>query len=262
MRTGWWPTDTRLPLLRVLFLLIIPLLPNSGAGSVSVEAEAVLSRLRDQPAPISWEAQGVLVAEAPGEYYRMEFRLLARGPQALRLELFDPFGRPAYYLAVNRGQVRAVNPRQQKAFPVNPAVLAGALTAQTGFTLEQALGLLWGRIPLVSFPPEQITLAPDPEEKSLKLALGEKPDQIVWVTREPFRATGSLLQPKGGTGPVRVRFSDFTELKGSYWPREIRVREEVEEKQVTIRYDRIVPREDFPEDTFDIALPPEPGPGG
>ncbi len=88
----------------------------------------------------------------------MEFRLLAQGPEALRLELFDPFGRPAYYLTVFQGRVRAVSPGDKKPLPLNPALLAAALTGESGFSLEEVLGLLWGRWPLKKDLPEGVTV--------------------------------------------------------------------------------------------------------
>lgn len=230
--------------------------PAPAVREDNPEALAVIARLRELPAPIPWEARGILVAEAPGEYYRLEFRLLARGPEALRLELFDPFGRPLYYLTVNRGRVQALSPGDKEPFPLNPALLAGALTAETGFTLGEALSLLWGRVPLIPFDPGQAVLKTDTGGRFIQLVLNGESAQTVRIKKEPFQVEGSLLKARKGGGPLQVSFADFAVFSGSTWPKEIRVRDEEAEKEVTIRYDQILPRSDFPEGAFLINPPP------
>ncbi|MCU0578085.1 MAG: hypothetical protein MUF69_00930 [Desulfobacterota bacterium] len=219
------------------------------------EVREVLEKLAELPPPLPWEAKGVLVVTAPGEYYRMEFRLLAKGPEALRLELFDPFGRPAYYLTVFQGRVRAVSPGEKKPLPLNPALLAAALTGETGFSLEAVLGLLWGRIPLKTDRWEEATVLPDTPPSSRKLFIPGDLSQTIRIQNDPFRISGGEFKKKGTAGAVQVAFAEFVELSGSFWPREIKVRDEGTEKQFHLTYGQIIPRSDFPEEAFQLADP-------
>lgn len=229
--------------------------PGTAGGSQSLpapmpEAREVLEKLKNLPPPLSWEARGVLVIQAPGEYYRMEFRLLAQGPEALRLELFDPFGRPAYYLTVFRGRVTAVSPGDKKPLPLNPVLLAATLTGETGFSLEETLGIFWGRIPLKTDGREGATLVKDTRLPSLRLVLPGDLTQTVRIQTDPFRVLGGEFKKKGTVGAVQVFFDEFTELSGAFWPKEIKVRDEATEKQLNLTYGQIIPRNDFPEEAF------------
>jgi hypothetical protein len=214
----------------------------------------VLEKLKNLPPPLPWEAKGVLVVAAPGEYYRMEFRLLAKGPEALRLELYDPFGRPSYYLTVFQGRVTAVSPGNKKALPLNPALLAATLTGETGFSLEQALGILWGRVPLKADRGEGATVLPD-SQSSLQLLLPGDLSQTIRIKTDPFRIVEAGFKKKGSAEAVQVSFADFTELSGAFWPKEIKVRDEATEKQLSLTYAQIIPRSDFPEEAFQLTGP-------
>jgi hypothetical protein len=217
------------------------------------EAREFLEKLKTLPAPLPWEAKGFLVLSAPGEYYRMDFRLLAQGPEALRLELFDPFGRPAYYLTVFQGRVRAVSPGDQKPLPLNPALLAAALSGESGFSLEEVLGLLWGRWPLKKDLLEGATVTLNKGPSFRQLFLPGDPSQTIRIAHDPLRVLGGEFQKKGAAGPVRVTFAEFVELSGAWWPREIKVRDEGAEKQFTLTYEQMIPRSDFPEEAFRLS---------
>jgi hypothetical protein len=52
---------------------------------------------------------------------------------------------------------------------------------------------------------------------------------------------------------VQVAFSEFIELSGAFWPREIQVRDEGTEKQFSLTYEQMIPRSDFPEEAFQLA---------
>lgn len=217
------------------------------------EARGLLEKLKNLPPPLPWEAKGVLVLSAPGEYYRMEFRLLAQGPEALRLELFDPFGRPAYYLTVFQGRVRAVSPGDQKALPLNPALLAAALTGESGFSLEEILGLLWGRWPSNKELAEGATVTLNQGSSSRQLFLPGDLSQTIRIANDSFRVLGGEFKKQGAAGPVRVSFAEFIELSGAWWPREIKVRDEGTEKQFSLTYEQMIPRRDFPEEAFQLS---------
>jgi hypothetical protein len=214
---------------------------------------AVLEKLRNLPPPLPWEAQGILIVQAPGEYYRMEFRLLAKGPEAVRLELYDPFGRPAYYLTVFQGRVTAVAPGDKKPLPLNPALLAATLTGETGFSLEETLGILWGRIPLKTDRREGASVVPDTPPAYLQLIFPGDLSQTIRISTDPFRIVGGGFKKKGSPGAVQISFADFTELSGAFWPKEIKVRDEATEKQVNLFFGQIIPRSDFPEEAFQLS---------
>jgi hypothetical protein len=238
---------------------------SQGAGAQSISPPAltvpVLSpdefrtRLKSLPPSLPWEAAGILLFEAPGERYRLGFRLLARDQGTLRLELSDPFGRPVYYLVFYQGRAKALSLADKKTVPLNLPALLGAFPLPPGTGWEDVFRLFWGRIPL---PPDEagpVRIQADRDPKRMQLVVNGDTPQIIRVEKEPFRVVGMEFPARGSSEAIQILFSNFIELSGSYWPKKIEVRGLDSEKKLTIQYEQIIPRSDIPDEAFLIAEP-------
>jgi hypothetical protein len=244
-----------------LFLLLSGLSPADGADCCSAPVQSASlpaleepwGRLKNLPLSIPWEASGTFLYEAPGERYQLGFRLLARDPRSLRLELSDPFGRPIYYLVGHQGRTRAVSLADKKVVPLNLPALLGAFPLPSQARWEDIFLLFWGRIPLFSADKSSIQIQADRDPKRIRFLVNGDPPQIIRVEKEPFRIVEVEVPGRGSSEAIQFFFSDFIELSGSYWPKKIAAHGRDSEKKLTIQYDQIVPRSDIPEDAFLIA---------
>ena len=243
------------------FFLILPCSLPAGAPSSGPPApmtpalEEHWGRLKRLPPSIPWEATGTLLYEAPGERYRLGFRLLGRDQRALRLELSDPFGRLIYYLVFYQGRAQALSLSDKKLVPLNTAALLDALPLPPGTRREDVFLLFWGRVPFASGETAAVRIQADRDPKRLQLLVNGEPPQVIRVEREPFRVVEVEVPGRGSSEPLEIFFSDFIELAESYWPKKIEVRGRDSEKKLTIQYEQIIPRVDIPDEAFLIADP-------
>ena len=217
--------------------------------------EELRARLNNLPPSIPWEAAGILLLEAPGERYRLGFRLLARDQRTLRLELSDLFGRPVYYLVFRQGQTKALSLADNKTVPLDLPALLGAFPLPPGTGWEDVFRLFWGRIPRPPGETSPVRIQADRDPKRMQLLVNGETPQIIRVEKEPFRVVGLEVPARGTSEAIQILFSDFIELSGSYWPKKIAARGLDSEKKLTIQYDQIIPRSDIPEEAFLIAEP-------
>ena len=196
-----------------------------------------------------------MLFEAPGERYRLGFRLLARDHRSLRLELSDPFGRPVYYLVFYQGLTKALSLTDKKVVPLNLPALLKAFPLPSETRWEDIFQLFWGRVPLPPGETGPIRIQADRDSKLMQFVVNGEPPQIIRVEKEPFRVVGTEVPARGASEAIQILFSDFIELCGSYWPKKIEARGLDSEKKLTIQYEQIVPRSDIPDEAFLIAEP-------
>jgi len=212
-------------------------------------------RLKNLPPSIPWEASGSLLFEAPGERYRLGFRLLARDHRSLRLELSDPFGRPVYYLVFYQGLTKALSLTDKKVVPLNLPALLKAFPLPSETRWEDIFQLFWGRVPLFPGETGPIRIQADRDSKLMQFVVNGEPPQIIRMEKEPFRVVGTEFPARGVLEPIQIFFSDFIELGGYHWPKKIEARGLDSEKKLTIQYEQIIPRSDIPDEAFLIAEP-------
>ncbi len=196
-----------------------------------------------------------MLFEAPGERYRLGFRLLARDHRSLRLELSDPFGRPVYYLVFYQGRSKALSLTDQKVVPLNLPALLKAFPLPSETRWEDIFQLFWGRVPLFGGETGSIRIQADRDPKRMQFLVSGDPPQIIRVEKEPFRVVGTEVPGRGPAEAIQILFSNFIELSGSYWPKKIEARGLDSEKKLTIQYEQIIPRSDIPEEAFLIGEP-------
>jgi hypothetical protein len=247
----------------VLFLLLLLFGFPLAAGAESLGApvqraplpvlEEPWVRLKSLTPSIPWEASGTFLYEAPGERYRLGFRLLARDPRSLRLELSDPFGRPIYYLVSYQGRTRAVSLADKKVVPLHLPALLSAFPLPSQTRWDDVFQLFWGRIPLFSADKDSIQIQADRDPRRMQFLIDGDPPRIIRVEKELFRIVEVEVPRRGASETIQIFFSDFIELSESYWPKKIEARGRDSEKKLTIQYDQIVPRSEIPEEAFLIA---------
>jgi hypothetical protein len=213
--------------------------------------QSLLNRLLILNEPISREGTGRLIARAPGEYYKLQFRLIARGPEALRMEIFDPFGRPMLYIVSYLGETRVFSLAQKKEIPFNQS-LSGSWASISRMPMTELLKLLWGRVPLFPYDSYQIKMGDEEGKESLKIILEGPMHQELWIISNPFSLTKSRIQSPSKEGELEITFSDFSSLGGNRFPLQCEIKEGIGENALTIRYETLILRPDIPEDTFKI----------
>ncbi|MCJ7833075.1 MAG: DUF4292 domain-containing protein [Deltaproteobacteria bacterium] len=221
--------------------------------------QTLIDRLAILNEPVSREGKGVFIAQAPGERYRLQFRLIARGPEACRLEIFDPFGRPMLYLVSYQGESRLFSIAQKKEIPFNPSLL-GPWSSMVQIPIVEMLKIFWGRVPLLPYKTHQIDTVREEGKSFIKLALQGSVQQELWITPLPFSLTKSRLRSPSQEGEWEIIFSDFSEAAGNRLPMRCEIKEGTGEHALTIRYESLVPRADIPDEIFKLSNFSEPKP--
>jgi hypothetical protein len=244
----------------VLYLIPLPVVSASiqhlalpietaPAEKRDLNFQSLLNRLSILNEPISREGTGRLIARAPGEYYRLQFRLIARGPEALRMELFDPFGRPMLYIVSYLGETRIFSLAQKKEIPFNPS-LSGPWAAFSGIPIIEWLKLFWGRVPL--FPYDKVKMGEEEGKESIKIVFDGPVRQELSIIPHPFSLTKSLITYRNKKGELEITFSDFSSIAGSRIPLQCEIKEGTGDNALTIRYETLILRPDIPDDTFKL----------
>ena len=173
----------------------------------------------------------------------------------MRLELSDPFGRPIYYLVFYQGLTKALSLTDKKLVPLNLPALLKAFPLPSETRWEDIFQLFWGRVPLVTGETGPIRIQADRDPKRMQFLVKGEPPQIIRVEKEPFRVVGTEVPGRGPAEALRILFSNFIELSGSYWPKKIEALGLDSEKKLTIQYEQIITRSDIPDEAFLIAEP-------
>lgn len=231
-------------------------LPHSYDADSSRENDSsfqtLINRLDLLDEPVSREGTGVIIAQAPGERYRLQFRLIARGPQACRLEIFDPFGRPMLYLISFLGETHLFSVAQKKEIPFNPS-LFGAWPAMAQIPGVELLKLFWGRVPLLSYDSHQMDINKNEGEKTVKLILLGPVRQVLWLNQEPFTLIKSQIIGRSQDEYVEIVFSDFSEVAGNRTPMRFEIKDGTGRNGLTIRYETLVLRPDISDEIFKLS---------
>jgi hypothetical protein len=236
--------------------------PPSPADSKTVlqkEAgvQTLIDRLKTPEEPISREGTGLLIVQAPGERYRLQFRLIARGPEAMRMEIFDPFGRPAVYVFSYQGTIRLFSIPQKKEIPFHlPSLKPWSFFSAISFS--EIVKIFWGRVPL--FPYDSYQTIPDREKgkPKIKFELRGSVLQEIWLTADPFSVIRSRITSPSREGEIEIFFSDFSEAAGNRTPMKCEIKDSREEYTLTLRYDAVIFRPEIPDEIFEFPQLTEP----
>ena len=213
--------------------------------------ETLIDRLGMLEDPVSREGAGTIIVQAPGERYRFQFRLIARGPEALRMEIFDPFGRSVLYLVSYQGETRLFSIPQKKEIPFNLPAL-GPWSALPQIPLFEMLKIFWGRVPLFPFHTHQTETSLEKGIRSIKLLLLGSVQQELWITTNPFSLTQSRIRTPSDKEQIEIVFSNFSEVTGNHTPMRCEIKDGTGEHVITIRYETLVPRPDISDEIFKL----------
>lgn len=245
----------------LIFLPLFPPLPPIQAQSPPEKTEAVqkedsrfqklADRLSILDEPVSREGAGILIVQAPGERYRLQFRLIARGPEALRLEIFDPFGRPLLYLVSYHGGIRLLSIPQKKEIPFDlPS--SGPWSAFPKIDIRELLKIFWGRVPIFPYDTYQSSLRSEKGKETVKFEFRGSLRQEIWITPSPFTLTKSRITGPSRDGEIEILFSDFSDSNGNRTPMRCEIKEGTGERAFSLRYETLVPRPDIPDEIFEL----------
>ena len=251
---------TKLLLLTVGILLFFPVsAPASIQGPYPKDAgspeighsnlQALLSRLALLEEPVSREGTGLLVAQAPGERYRLQFRLLARGPEAFRLEIFDPFGRPMLYIVSYLGKTRVFSIAEQKEIPL-PESLSGPLGAFSQMPFTEISKIFWGRVPIFPYDSYQIQSAEEEGKETVKILLQGAYQQEIWIRPNPFSLIKSRIKSPSKEGEIELTFSDFSRGTSNRLPLRLEIKDGTGENALSLLYETLILRPDIPDEVF------------
>lgn len=213
---------------------------------------ALMNRLAILNEPVSREGAGRLVVQAPGERYSLQFRLLAKGPEALRLEIFDPFGRPMLYFVSYLGETRLFSIAQKKEIPFNSS-LFGPWSAISQIPIVEMLKLFWGRVPLFPYDTYKLDIGQEEEKRVIKLFLLGNVQQELWISPDPFSLTKVRITNPSKEGEIEILFSDFSEVTGNQTPMRCEIKDGPGEHVLTIRYETLVLRPDISDEIFKFS---------
>ncbi|MBI4767155.1 MAG: DUF4292 domain-containing protein [Deltaproteobacteria bacterium] len=247
--------------LGLILFLPFPPLPSWPGPPPMAEAAAAekndpnLQKLADRLSlpdePVSREGAGILIVQAPGERYRLQFRLIARGPEALRLEIFDPFGRPMLYLVSYQGEIRLFSIPQKKEVPFDlPS--SGPWSVFPQIPVREFLKIFWGRVPLFPYDTQQSATLSEKGKESVKFEFRGSVHQEIWITPNPWTLTKSRITSPSREGEIEILFSDFSEASGNRTPMRCDIKDGTGEYAFTLRYETLVSRPDIPDETFKL----------
>jgi hypothetical protein len=213
--------------------------------------QKVIDRLVALDEPVSREGTGILIAQAPGERYRLQFRLIARGPEALRIEIFDPFGRPMLYLVSYQGETRLFSIPSKKEIPFNLHSF-GPWSSFPQISIRELLKIFWGRVPLFPYDTYQSSIVSEKGKASTKYEFRGSVNQEIWITPTPFALTKSRVTRPSQEGEIEILFSDFSEAAGNRTPMRCEIKDVTGEHSLTLRYETLVLRPDIPDEIFKL----------
>jgi hypothetical protein len=221
--------------------------PPSPANRESDDPQFLSEQANQAAEPAGREGAGFLILKAPGERYRLGFRLLARGPEALRLELMDPFGRPLFYLFSSQGRLRLFSISEKKEIPFG-RMAAGPFGPLSDRQWPEVLKILWGRVPLIPFQTRETATVSEKGRRLIKISLRGEQRQDIWVQARPFQIARTRIQDPGSGEEVQITFSDFSNLAGNPVPFQIELEDGTGERGMSLRFESLIVRPDLSEE--------------
>jgi hypothetical protein len=246
--------------LNLIYFLSGTALPSSLDQPLSAQAQPadearfqkLITRLTLPDQPVSREGAGLLVIQAPGERYRLQFRLIARSPEASRIEIFDPFGRPMFYLLSYQGKIRLFSIPEKKEVPLNLPTF-GPDSAFARIPAMEMLKIFWGRFPLFPYETYQSSTGFEKGKERIKFEFRGSVFQEIWITPDPFALTQTRITSPSQGREIEILFSDFSETAGNRIPMRCEIKEGTGEYALTIQYETLIRRQEIPDEVFKLS---------
>jgi outer membrane lipoprotein-sorting protein len=190
-----------------------------------------------------------------GEKQRWSGRafFLAQLPSSLRLEVLSFFGQPVMYAASDGYEFLIWEPGHDRAYQGLAA--HGTLARLIKFPLhdQEAVLFLAGVVPTWRQGERKLFKLPDSGRMLLQLEdTSSRLAQKVWLEGKSLVAT-KIERLRGGKLELEATFSDFMEIEGWFYPRNIVM--EGAKTRVTIRYEQITINESLDHSVFHLTLP-------
>lgn len=152
------------------------------------------------------------------------------------------------YLFSLAGKTVLFSPNEKKELPFDPFRL-GLWSDFPGLVPEDLLKLFWGRVPLPAYENFEWRSEAKNGRKGIVLSFFGPVLLELRLTPEPL----VLEQARFSWSPTKIVemvFSKFTDISGGRTPLDVEVKAPEGGYTLSIRYDQLVPRSEFPEEIF------------
>ena len=238
----------------LLFLLIGCAREVPTFEPADVPASVVVEHLEKGKEQLrTFRAVGSIRVEGDKQRWSGKAFFLAQLPSSLRLEVLSFFGQPVIYAVSDGYEFLIWQPGENRAYQGLSA--HGTLAQLIKFPLDdqEAVLLLAGLVPTYRQVEQKLFKVPDKRRMLLQLVdTSSLLTQKVWLEGESLVAT-KIERLRGGKLELEATFSDFMEIKGWFYPRNIVM--EGAKTRVTIRYEQIAINESLDQSVFHLTLP-------
>lgn len=229
--------------------------PSPPAAAVS-SADELLARLQNRARTNEGlQARGRITSLSPQRNYSGTVLLKARRPASLRVDILDLLGRRALSFATNGRQVQILSPQENKFFqgPASPRNLLAFIPPS--ITLEQAVRLLTGALPLSSGPPSKFEYQAAAGQYYLEWRRGEALQERLWVAAQglyPMKEEyyGGAPQPR-----FSVEWADFGQPAPDF-PGKTTLKSEAPKLELRLSYTELRLNPPLPEAVWTLTPPP------
>ncbi len=233
------------------------------------EAETLIQMLRQRQAQMkSFAGRGSMQFKSPGYNYHFDIMTASIRPNQVRLQAYDPLGRPALTMAANQKELSSLDYREAILYQ-------GPATAENfgrflplGLGISDVITLFAGSPPMTPHIRATVKAKRLDNQDVWLLSLfksGGRYVQRIWLTTTGSRALKAEIGPIDGKAILTFAFSSFQEQGGLAVPTIIQMSDIQEDAELIIKYQEIKVNPDLPENTFSIPTPPgvqvEPLPG-
>ncbi len=220
-RTGRWLWGAGL-LAAVVFLTGCPVKPPplTPPPSIHPTADKLIKRLsaRERALKNFW-AKGETMIKSPRERASADGSLMGLYPDALRLELIDPVGRPRMTFTSDGKQIGLLVHSEAK-FYIGPATARNlSRILPLGLGIREMLVLLSGGTPLIRHKYGRVDYLA--RERQYRLRLGGDPSgvyQVLWFAVPGLELVRTEILDRRSRVLFRAQFSKFRRIDGVAWP--------------------------------------------
>lgn len=231
-------------------------LPPAPPSVTVSSAEELLARLDSrEKTRTGFQARGRITFLSPERNYSGTVLLKARRPANLRVDILDLLGRRALSFATNGQQVQILSPHDNKFLqgPASPGNLAAFIPPSV--TLEQAVRLLLGALPLSQGPPSRFEYQSATGQYYLEWTMGAALQERLWVAAQglyPVKEEyfGGAPQPR-----FTAEWADFGQAAPDF-PGKITIKSASPQLELRLSYTELRLNPPLPAAAWTLTPPP------
>ena len=245
----------KLPIYACLLLLIGCAKKLPTFEPVDIPPSMVVEHIEKEKKQLrTFRAVGSIQVKGEEQHWSGRAFFLAELPSSLRLEVLNFFGQPVIYATSDGHEFLIWQPGHNRAYQGLAAY--GTLARLIKFPLDdqEAVLLLAGVVPIWHQVEQKLFKSPETGMLLLQQSMDTSSPQTqkIWLEGEGMVAT-KIERLRGGELELEVKFSDFVNIEGWFYPRSI-VMEDTKTR-VTISYEQIAINENLDRSVFHLTLP-------